>query len=87
MIVHENKNYTVEVNPTGTGSYQVRNKQTMVVELDTAQLPDAINQAEHSNTYLMNRLWEWISKQGASARSEMDADAVLSDLDSASPVN
>jgi hypothetical protein len=63
--VHENENYAIVVQGTEP-EYAVYNLRTGVVELTTKMLPEAINQAEHSNAYLINRMWEWIGKQAAS---------------------
>jgi hypothetical protein len=67
--IHENDNYAVVVKD---GKYCVVNKATAVVEDEGPSLPNAINFAEHANSFLVNKLWEWIAPQGKATRDQMD---------------
>lgn len=70
--IHENDNYAVMVGGLQPRLYQVVNKQTAVVEDEGQSLPNAINFAEHANSFLINKLWEWIAPQGKATRTQMD---------------
>lgn len=72
-MIHENAHYYVIPNEDNS-AYVVVNKGTGVIEYTTQQLPEAINQAEHSSVFLSTRMWEWIRKQGEAAREELDSE-------------
>lgn len=73
-IVHQNKNYKIEVreNKEGLLEYALINKQTGVVESATFNLPHAIGDAEQSNAYLDLHMWDWIAAQAVRSRQEID---------------
>lgn len=71
--IHENDNYAVMAGGLGENrKYQVVNKSTAIVEDEGTSLPNAINFAEHANSFLINKLWEWIAPQGKATRTQMD---------------
>lgn len=81
MSIHKNKNYSVQVTRGGSDparvdfklpEYEVVNNETGVVEYTGNKLPEAIGVAEHSNTFLEYRMWEWISTQGKIQREQYD---------------
>jgi hypothetical protein len=52
-MLHQNKNYTVQVNQDVSG-YIIENKTTHVPEYETTMLPDAIKIADMLNHHLEN---------------------------------
>ena len=75
--IHENQNYAVMAGGLGADrKYQVVNKLTAIVEDEGTSLPNAINFAEHANSFLVNKLWEWIRPQGEATRKQMDEGGV-----------
>lgn len=72
MSIHKNKNYSVMLGKNLPAEYEVVNNETGVVEYTGNKLPEAIGVAEHSNTFLEYRMWEWISTQGKIQREQYD---------------
>lgn len=71
-VVHTNANYAVyveyeDLRPVG---YCVLNHTTGVSELSCETLMEAIDFAEHSNSFVANELWRWIAQKGAQMRKE-----------------
>lgn len=82
-ILHENERYIIvpsqfdHVIKSHGGwykaGYAVINKTTEIVEVKTAQLPDAIFAAEQMDLALETKQWEWMRK-AASEQAEVNPD-------------
>lgn len=75
-VIHQNKNYKVEVreNKEGRLEYVLINRITGVEEANTYNLPHAIGDAEQANSYLDLHMWDWIAAQASRSRKEMDTE-------------
>lgn len=62
--LHTNNNYEIVVNTTADG-YNVVNRITSVVEVQSTSLPECIFAAENLNVILVHRTYEWVAKQAA----------------------
>jgi hypothetical protein len=83
VTIHENEHYAIKLGPVTEAittnesitfmGYVAVNKKTEVEEFKSRNLPEAINFAEHSNSYLTNELWKWIKAQGAAQADEQES--------------
>ena len=58
--MYENESYVVQVNTESDG-YVVSNKGTSVAEFEDKQIANAIQYAEHANSFLKFKLWRAVA--------------------------